>query len=154
MASLNLFIPQGGFATQGIVTLSEIPDDLKYVDTHEWIRIRDYLAVIGITDFAQEELHEVVYVELPETGRTVKKGEEFAAVESVKARSEIYAPISGTITKANAELVGNDEPAKPELINEDPYGSGWLVEIEIANPSEVEVLISAEQYKKIIEQRG
>ncbi|HDP96790.1 MAG TPA: glycine cleavage system protein GcvH [Euryarchaeota archaeon] len=152
MTSLNLFIPSGGFATQGIFTLSEVPDDLKYVDTHEWIRIKDNIAVIGITDFAQEELHEVVYVELPEAGRSVEKGEEFAAVESVKARSEIYAPISGKIAKVNVELVGNDEPAKPELINEDPYGSGWLVEIEITDPSELEELISAEQYRKTIEQ--
>lgn len=134
--------------------MSEIPGDLKYVDTHEWIRIQDGIAVIGITDFAQGELHEVVYVELPETGRNVRKGEEFAAVESVKARSEIYAPVSGRIAKVNAELVGNAEPAKPELVNEDPYGSGWLVEIEISDFSEIDALISAEHYRKVIEQSG
>lgn len=130
--------------------MTEIPDNLQYTETHEWIRNEGKVAVIGITDFAQEELHEIVFVELPEAGFEVKKGEEFAAVESVKARSEIYAPANGRIININRQLVEGDEPARPELINEDPYGQGWLVKLEVSDPGELEGLQTAEEYSALV----
>ena len=124
----------------------EVRKDLKYTKEHEWIKIKDDIAVVGITDHAQEELTDVVFVELPETGKKVKKGEELCVVESVKSVSEIYAPLSGRIVKVNSKLDDS-----PEIINENPYDDGWLVELEITDKSEVNSLINAETYKKTIE---
>ena len=124
----------------------EVREDLKYTKEHEWIKIKDDIAVVGITDHAQEELTDVVFVELPETGKKVKKGEELCVVESVKSVSEIYAPFSGKIVKVNSKLDDS-----PEIINENPYDDGWLVELEITDKSEVDSLIDAETYKKTIE---
>jgi len=131
--------------------LNEVPDDLRYEKNHEWIRMTDNIAVVGITDFAQEELHEIVYVELTEINREIRKGDELAVIESVKARSEIYAPVSGKIININHTLIENDVPARPELINEDPYGSGWLVEIELSELGELQELLSPGEYAKFIE---
>lgn len=128
-----------------------VPAELKYNETHEWIRILNDSAQVGITDFAQQELHEIVYVELPRPGQTVKKGDEIAAIESVKARSEIYSPLSGVISQINDSLIDNGEPSRPEMINEDPYGKGWLVEIELEIADEVRNLLSAEDYMKLID---
>ena len=124
----------------------EVREDLKYTKEHEWIKIKGDIAVVGITDHAQAELTDIVFVELPEAGKEVKKGEELCVVESVKSVSEIYAPLSGKIVKVNSKLDDS-----PEIINESPYDDGWLVELEIKDKSEVNSLIDAETYKKTIE---
>lgn len=134
--------------------MAEVPENLKYTKTHEWVRVAGKVATIGITDFAQEELHEVVYVELPEAGAQVIRDAQFAAVESVKARSEIFAPISGKVVKANVDLVEGTAPARPELVNEAPYTGGWLAEIEMSDPSELGTLLTPEQYRKHIEAKS
>ncbi len=119
--------------------------DLKYTDTHEWIKIMGNTALVGITDHAQSELTDIVFVELPEIGKEVKKGEELCVVESVKSVSEIYSPISGKISKINKNI-----EQTPETINESPYDAGWLVEIEFKDKSEIDGLLDADSYKKII----
>ena len=131
----------------GEVKMSEnIPENLKYTDTHEWVKIKDEkIVVVGITDHAQKELTDIVFVELPAVGKEVKKGEEMCIVESIKSVSEIYAPVSGKITAVNKEL----EDA-PEKINNSPYEEGWLVEIEIANKDELNSLLDADAYKKLV----
>ena len=124
---------------------SEIRDDLKYAETHEWLKIEGNKAVVGITDHAQSELTDIVFVELPEIGKEVKKGDELCVVESVKSVSDIYAPISGKVVNVNKKLEDT-----PEIINESPYDEGWLVELEISDPSEADSLLDAEGYKKLI----
>jgi glycine cleavage system H protein len=123
----------------------EVRDNLKYTDTHEWIKIAAGNATVGITDHAQSELTDIVFVELPEVGKEVKKGEELCVVESVKSVSEIYSPVSGKILKVNKAL-----EETPETINESPYDEGWLVEIEISNESEISKLLDAKSYKDLI----
>ena len=123
----------------------EVRDNLKYTDTHEWIRIKAGSATVGITDHAQSELTDIVFVELPEVGKEVKKGEELCVVESVKSVSEIYSPISGKISKVNKAL-----EETPETINKSPYDEGWLIEIEISNESEITDLLDAKSYKDLI----
>jgi glycine cleavage system H protein len=123
----------------------EIRDSLKYTDTHEWLKIKGDIATIGITDHAQSELTDIVFVELPEIGKDIKKGEELCVVESVKSVSEIYSPVSGKILNINKKLEDT-----PELINQKPYDDGWLVEIRINEMKEIDDLINAESYKKII----
>jgi glycine cleavage system H protein len=123
----------------------EVRDDLKYTDTHEWLKLEGNTAKVGITDHAQEELTDIVFVELPEEGKEVKKGDELCVVESVKSVSEIYSPVSGKIIKVNTEL----EDA-PETVNDSPYDDGWLVEIEVSDKSEIEELLDSEAYKKNI----
>ena len=125
--------------------MSDIRGDLKYTEGHEWIKIKGDIAQIGITDHAQEELTDIVFVELPEVGKELKKGDELCIVESVKSVSEIYAPVSGKVSKINDKL----EDA-PEVINESPYDDGWLVEIKIADESEKNNLLDAASYKKTI----
>jgi glycine cleavage system H protein len=123
----------------------EVRDNLKYTDSHEWLKLKDNKAVVGITDHAQTELTDIVFVELPQIGKKVKKGDELCVVESVKSVSEIYAPISGKITKVNNQL----EDA-PETVNNSPYDEGWLVELEVEDISEVNKLLDSKSYKKII----
>lgn len=123
----------------------EVRDDLKYTDNHEWLKVERDTAKIGITDYAQSQLTEIVFVELPEVGKEIKKGDELCVVESVKSVSEIYAPISGKIANVNKKL-----EETPETINESPYDEGWLVEIEVTDKSEVEGLLDANSYKKLI----
>jgi len=123
----------------------KVLDDLKYTKTHEWLKVKDNKAIVGITDHAQAELTDIVYVELPSVGKTVKKGEELCVVESVKSVSEIYAPVSGKIVNVNKKLEDS-----PETINKSPYGDGWLVELEIKDKSEVDSLMDAKSYKKTI----
>ena len=125
--------------------VSEVRDSLKYTDTHEWIKIQGKTAIVGITDHAQSQLTDIVFVELPEIGKKIKKDDELCVVESVKSVTEIYAPISGKIVNVNRHL-----EETPETINESPYDEGWLVEIEIANESEIKDLLDADSYKKII----
>jgi len=124
---------------------NEVKSDLKYTDSHEWLKVDENNAKVGITDHAQTELTDIVFVELPEVGKEVKKGDELCIVESVKSVSEIYAPVSGKIIKVNEKLEDS-----PETINESPYDDGWLVEIEIANKSEIDQLLNADAYKKIV----
>lgn len=122
------------------------PKELKYSKEHEWLKMEsDGKARVGITFYAQKELGDVVYVDLPTVGSTVKAGDGFAVVESVKAVSDIYAPVSGTVVEVNERLI--DEP---ELINEDPYGRGWLVLMEVDDPHESQSLLSAEEYQAIV----
>jgi len=122
----------------------EVREDLKYTKSHDWVKIKDDIAVVGITDHAQAELTDIVFVELPEAGKEVKKGEEICVVESVKSVSEIYAPVSGKIVKVNSKLEDS-----PEIINESPYDDGWLIELEISDKSEVDSLLDAGAYKKL-----
>jgi len=124
---------------------NEVRDGLKYAEAHEWLKIQGDTAIIGITDHAQAELTDIVFVELPEIGKEVKKGEELCVVESVKSVSEIYSPISGKVVNVNKKLDDS-----PETINESPYDDGWLVELEIKNKSEIDSLLDAESYKKMI----
>ena len=122
--------------------MSNIPSDLKYTKSHEWIRVAGNTATIGITDHAQQELTDIVFVELPEAGRQVKAGEACAVVESVKTASDIYAPLSGEISEANKSVA--DEPA---LTNSEPYERGWFFKIKLSNPDELKSLLSAQQYE-------
>ena len=123
----------------------EVRKNLKYTDTHEWLKLTDETAMVGITDHAQSELTDIVFVELPEIGKEIKKGEELCVVESVKSVSEIFSPISGKVANVNKRL----EDA-PETINESPYDEGWLVEIEVTDKSEFDSLLDAETYKRMI----
>jgi glycine cleavage system H protein len=126
--------------------VKEIRDDLKYTDTHEWIKVEEEKVIIGITDHAQSELTDIVFAELPVIGKEIKKGDELCVVESVKSVSEINSPISGKIINVNEKLEDN-----PEIINEKPYDDGWLVEIKIANKEEIKDLLEPKEYKKLIE---
>jgi glycine cleavage system H protein len=121
--------------------MSNIPSDLKYAKSHEWVRMSGGVAVVGITDHAQHELTDVVFVELPAKGRTVKAGEACAVVESVKTASDIYSPVSGEITEINQSVVDN-----PALVNTDPYTGGWFYKVKLSNASEIDSLLSPEQY--------
>ena len=119
----------------------EIPDDCRFLDSHEWARREESTVRIGISDFAQDELGDVVFVELPAEGDAVTAGEDFGVVESIKAVSDLYAPVSGTVVAANDDLVD-----APELINEDPYGDGWMLEVEIDDETELDDLLSPDEY--------
>ncbi|KPJ63842.1 MAG: glycine cleavage system protein H [Syntrophobacter sp. DG_60] len=123
-----------------------VPDGLFYTKEHEWIRIEDNLGTIGITDYAQDALGDVTFVELPKIGDSIRQFEAFASVESVKAVSDVYAPVSGKIIKINEGLLKS-----PELINQSPYGEGWMVVIEIADEKEKKDLMSASEYRKYLE---
>jgi glycine cleavage system H protein len=125
--------------------MSQIPDTLRYAASHEWVRVDNDLATVGITDHAQSELSDVVYVDLPKVGAQVKAGTVAAVIESVKAASDIYAPVSGEVVEANAALT-----AKPELVNQDPYGAAWLFRVKIANAGELDKLMDAAAYKASI----
>lgn len=125
----------------------EIPSDLKYTDGHEWIRVEGDKAIIGITDYAQTKLTDIVYVEFGDTEREVKKGDELGTVESVKTVSEIYAPLSGVVQEYNNELEDS-----PQLMNEEPYGKGWFAVIKMSDPSEAEQLLDSKSYSKLAEE--
>lgn len=125
---------------------NEVKKDLKYTETHEWLKLKGDIAQIGITDHAQSELTDIVFVELPEIGKEVKKGEELCVVESVKSVSEIYSPITGKVSKVNDKLEDT-----PETVNESPYDDGWLVELEIQDKSEINNLLDSDSYKKTIQ---
>lgn len=119
----------------------------RYMESHEWVRVKGDEGVIGISDYAQSELNDVVYVELPEVGDALKKGEEFGTVESVKAASEMYSPVSGEVIAVNGEL----EDA-PELVNQDPFGVGWMIRVRLMAPGELEELLDAEAYRATVEE--
>ncbi|HEY7863989.1 MAG TPA: glycine cleavage system protein GcvH [Thermoanaerobaculia bacterium] len=121
------------------------PDELRYTRSHEWVRLDGEIGTIGITDHAQKELGEIVYLELPEVGHLFKADEEFGTVESVKAVSELYIPITGEVVEINAAAV-----AEPGMVNEDPFGDGWLVKIRIGSNQELEALLTAAQYAEYL----
>ncbi len=127
----------------------EFPEDLKYTKEHEWVRVEGNRAIVGITEYAQGELGDVVYVELPEVDTEVEQNATFGQVESVKAVSDLYAPVSGTIVEVNESL--DDEP---ELINSDPYEEGWMIVLDMSEPLEIEDLLTAEDYQAHISQEA
>ena len=122
-----------------------LPENLKYTNDHEWVRIEGNVAYIGITDFAQKELGDIVYVEVETEGETLEQGEVFGTVEAVKTVSDLLLPLSGKILEFNEELEG-----EPEIVNSDPYGEGWMIKLEISDESQVGELLSVEAYKKVI----
>ncbi|MCU0398452.1 MAG: glycine cleavage system protein GcvH [Cyclobacteriaceae bacterium] len=124
-----------------------IPSDLKYTKDHEWVKISGTTAVIGITDFAQNELGDIVYVDINTVGQELKQHDVFGTVEAVKTVSDLYMPISGKVLEVNAALDGS-----PEKVNSDPYGEGWMVKVQIGNASEADGLLTAAQYKELIGQ--
>lgn len=123
-----------------------VPDELRYSSDHEWIRVDGTTARIGITDYAQDALGDVVYVQIPEVGAAVAAGAGISEVESTKSVSDIYAPVAGTIVEVNADLESG-----PERINADPYGDGWICSIEVTDPASLDGLLDAEAYRKLIE---
>ncbi|MGH9535288.1 MAG: glycine cleavage system protein GcvH [Terriglobales bacterium] len=125
--------------------MASYPAHYRYTKEHEWIATDGGQGTVGITDYAQQQLGDVVYVEMPKTGAPVKSAQAFGSVESVKAVSEIFSPVSGTVEAVNPDLTGS-----PELINQDPHGRGWLVKVSLANPEELEHLMTADQYQQFI----
>lgn len=123
----------------------QVPEELKYTESHEWVRLEGSRATVGITEFAQSQLADLTFVDLPEVDSEVASGEEIAVVESVKAASDVYAPISGVVVEVNATLAET-----PEKINEDPFGEGWLFVIEVSNPSDLDALMDAAAYRGLI----
>ncbi|GAA0228986.1 glycine cleavage system protein GcvH [Haladaptatus pallidirubidus] len=124
----------------------EIPESCKYLESHEWVNATDGTAKIGISDFAQDELGDVVFVELPSEGDELAQGDEFGVVESIKAVSDLYSPVSGTVTAVNDDL-----ESTPELVNEDPFGDGWMLEVDVDDEGELDDLLSADEYRDQIE---
>lgn len=127
----------------------EFPEELKYTEEHEWVLTEGELVTIGITDFAQDQLGDVVFVELPDEGATVEAGKVFGVVESVKAVSDIYSPISGEVVEINSELVDS-----PEILNTSPYEDAWMIKVQPADPSQLDDLMDASAYQKFIEEEG
>ena len=123
----------------------EAPPGLKYSKEHEWVATEASVATIGITDHAQEQLGEIVYIELPSVGEKVSKDDPFGVVESVKAVSDIYAPVSGTVVEVNEDL-----PESPEVVNEDPYGDGWLIKVKVSDPADFEDLMDNDEYTELV----
>ena len=127
----------------------DFPDDCRYTESDEWVRVDGLVARVGITDYAQSELSDIVFVELPEVGTQVEVGDTFGVVESVKAVSDLYAPLAGEIHEVNEGLEGN-----PEWVNEEPYGQGWLLGMQLDDLDIVDTLMSAAEYRKYVEERA
>lgn len=125
----------------------EFPAELKYSKEHEWVRLEGDVAVIGITEFAQDELGDIVYVEQPKVGDVVKQNEQFGVVESVKTVSDLYSPVSGEVVEINEDVTGS-----PEQINKDPYGNGWIIKVKTSDPADLDSLLTADAYKEMIGQ--
>ena len=125
------------------------PDDLKYTKEHEWVRVKGTVATVGITDWAQDQLGEIVFVELPEEGEEIEKDYTFGVVESTKSVNDLYVPMSGSVVEVNDPILDS-----PEIINEDCYGEGWLIRIEVSNKEELGELMSAEQYEAYIKEES
>ena len=123
----------------------DIPEDCRFMESHEWARREDGTVRVGISDFAQDELGDVVFVELPEQGEPVASGDDFGVIESIKAVSDLYAPVSGTVVTTNEDLLD-----APELVNEDPYGDGWMLEVELDDADELDDLLSPAEYDEQI----
>lgn len=122
------------------------PEDSKYAKSHEYLHVEGEIGTIGITDYAQKELGDVVFVELPQVGSQLEAGDELGSIESVKAVSELFCPVTGEVVEVNEALA-----AKPQLVNEDPYGDGWMIRIRLSDPTEVDEMMSAEEYEEYIE---
>ena len=122
-----------------------IPAELKYTNDHEWVKVDGDEAIVGITDFAQSELGDIVFVDIQTEGETLKKGETFGTIEAVKTVADAFMPVSGEVIEVNGELEG-----APETVNNDPYGKGWMIKIKISDPAEISELLSAEQYKALV----
>jgi glycine cleavage system H protein len=129
--------------------MAQTPADRRYTTDHEWIKIEGNIGIVGITDFAQSELGDVTYVEVPQVGRAIGKGEAFGVVESVKAVSDIYAPLAGEIVEVNEGLANS-----PELVNESPYEGAWMIKIRLADPAEAEGLLDAAAYEQHVASSG
>ena len=129
--------------------MGNYPADLKYTKEHEWARVEGKRARVGITAYAQEQLGDVVFVELPKVGTKVSQMQPFGVVESVKAVSDLFAPLSGEVAEVNAELL-----KKPELINQDPYGKGWMLVIQVSSPQEANALLTVKQYEELLAKGG
>ena len=123
-----------------------VPENCRYTKEHEWIRIEGALGVIGVTDYAQEQLGDVVFLELPEVGKTLAANEVFGTVESVKAVSELYSPVAGVVAEVNTGLVN-----KPEVVNTDPHGAAWMIKVKLADPAAVAALMDATAYQALVE---
>jgi glycine cleavage system H protein len=123
------------------------PEDLRYTQSHEWVRIDGDVGTIGITDYAQKELGDIVYLELPEVGHVFNAGEEFGTVESVKAVSELFTPVSGEIVEINKGAVG-----EPGIVNDDPFGDGWMIKLKLSTDEEVQKLLTAQQYEEYVKE--
>ncbi len=126
---------------------AKVPKDLLYTEDHEWVRKENGEITEGITDFAQSELQDIVYIELPEVGQEVAQGDSIATIEAVKTVTDLYAAVSGKVVKVNKDL-----EKKPELINKDSYDSGWIVQIKISDPAELDTLLTPAEYKKVIQE--
>lgn len=129
--------------------MSQIPAGLKYTKEHEWIKVEGNIGTIGITAFAQDQLGDVVFVEVPAVGRVLKAHEQFGVVESVKTVSDLYSPVAGKVVAVNEALEGT-----PELVNSSPYGDGWMIKIELANPADVDALLDAAAYEAFTKEAG
>lgn len=129
--------------------MATFPEDLRYSKEHEWVRCEGTIATIGLTDYAQEQLGEVVFVELPDEGEEFAKDDTFGVVESVKSVNDIYAPVGGRVTEINDPVVDT-----PEIVNEDPYNEGWLIKVEMSNVKDVKTLMTAEQYAAFIKEES
>ena len=128
--------------------MAKVPSDLKYAKSHEWVRVKGDVATVGITDHAQRELTDVVFVELPEVGRKIKAGDPCAVVESVKTANDIYSPVSGQIAEVNNAIV-----ADPAMVNSEPYGGGWFYRIKLSNTAELKALLGPDQYQAQISKK-
>ena len=122
-----------------------VPGDLRYTKDHEWIRVEGDEAVVGITQFAADQLGDIVFVELPDVGRSLDQHATFGVVESVKAVSDLFAPVAGEVAQANGDLAGT-----PEVVNSDPYGTGWMIRVKLADPSQVDGLLDAAAYEQLV----
>ena len=125
--------------------MSDVPEDLRYTQQHEWARHDEDRVVVGITDYAQEQLGDVVYLEFPGVGATVTKGESMGEIESTKSVADLYAPVSGTVAEVNGDCRDN-----PAIVNQDPYGEGWMIVIEPSDPEEVDSLLSSDEYEELL----
>lgn len=126
-----------------------VPADLRYTKEHEWVRVEDGTGAVGITDYAQDQLGDIVYVDAPEAGTKIEQMAVFGEIESVKAVSELYSPVSGEVIESNGALADS-----PELVNDSPYGDGWIVKVRLSDPSEVDGLLTADQYSELLEREA